>query len=169
MVNNNTNSNSNNNSSSDNVNVDSLSPNEMKAYYRGLKRGIGLTFITINLREATMLNYARYPHLRFSRGAPLVVAQNIINNTYRGMNQPIPTPQEISLHDITTQEVGINILSILMSMGLNDNNKNDNNTPTNPGSKKAPKTKKQKIPYDKERAKKSGAFDWSKEQQKELR
>src|SRR5215212_3929199 len=119
----NSNSNSNNN---DNVNVDSLSPNEMKAYYRGLKRGIGLTFITMNLREATMLNYARYPHLRVSRGDPLTVAQNIINNTYKGMNQPIPTPQEISLHDITTQEVGINILGVLMGMGLN--NKNDDIT-----------------------------------------
>lgn len=158
-----------NNNNNNNNNVDSLPPNEMKAYYRGLKRGISLTLVTLNLREATMASYSRYPQLRFIRGDPMMVAQDLINATFSGMKQTIPTPQEISLYDITSQEVGINILSVLMNMNINGTTTTSSPTGA-PGPKEdLSSKKKQKIPYDKEKAKKSKAFELSDDERKQLR
>jgi hypothetical protein len=147
-----------------NNNVDSMSPAELKAYYRGLKRGITLTFVTSTLREAILQNYTKYPQLRFVRGDPILVAQDLINATFVAMKQPMPTPQEISLYEITTQESGINILSHLMNLGTSATDKMKSTT-----SSKKQQQQQKKIPYDKEQAKKSKAFELSREQKEELK
>jgi hypothetical protein len=178
MVNNNTNNNGNSkNNNNDNASsIDSMSPAELKAYYRGLKRGISLTFVTMTLREATMLNYARYPQLRFIRGEPMLAAQDLIDQAFVGMKQAKPTPQEISLYDILTQEYGINILSSLMGMnttnpGVKDATTNAAGRPKlpSPGNLDSTNKRQTKIPYDREKVRNSGAFELSKEQKEELK
>lgn len=191
MDSNNNNSSSNSNSNNNLGSTDNMSPSELKAYYKGLKRGIHITFITTTLRDAVMQNYGKHPNLRFDKGDPNLIAQDMINKTLLGIKQPVPTPQEMSVYDTTIRETGINILNNLVNMTVPAQRgppKTTDNTPKL--DKKDPTSyfeemsrrrdeaikniqqqnqKQQKIPYNREQAKKDRIFELSDEQRKELR
>lgn len=158
----------NNNSKKENTNnntgIENLSPSELRAYHRGLKRGMNIAYVTFTVQDATITAYNKFPQMRLLRPDPALVSKEFVMAIFRQMYQIPPTPQEISLYELTTKESGLQILNFLVSMKSGLQNSNKNNKPVG-----TPVEPTEKLPYDKEKAKKYKAFELSREDKEELR